>query len=242
MNIDHFWRKFIERRSGLAMKGKRIRSSGFTLVEILAAMTLVLVLAWLLLPVLKRSLERQKQVVCLSQMRRVHQAVMAYASETGYFPPTSGGVVGESWGWWYQEDSPLAELGGGKQAWSKITICPLNRTAEVITSKSHVKGYPYAANYNVMPTAGSYTIRVPASVPNMSDILLMSDSSPGSDWGWGFDNTDPSKPTGGGSGGWARLSNAHQKKANLLWCDGHVTWQALETLVPKNSLNKNLIY
>lgn len=225
--------------SALDAAGPKV--SGFTLVELLCTIALVAILVAILFPASSSILARTKQTRCAAQLRQVHQVIALYANDHDqYFPPTYGSLVDPSatW-WWYQETSPLAAYIDAA-SWATITICPLNRTKEVVPSKSHVKGYPYVVNYNVMATTGkSYKLRKGASLPALSTIVLMADSVPGSSWGWGFDNTDPANPT---FGGFPRLSNAHQGKANILWCDGHVTWQSLNTLVPKNSMNIKLKY
>lgn len=217
------------------------KSSGFTLVEMLCTIALVAILVAMLFPAYSAIMAKTKQARCASQLRQVHQVIALYANDHDqYYPPTYGSLVDPSatW-WWYQDTSPLADYIGA-DSWSAITICPLNRTAQVITSNSHVKGYAYVVNYNVMATTGnSYKLRKLTYIPLPSSIILMADSVANSTWGWGFDNTDPANPT---YGGFPRMCNTHQGKANILWCDGHVTSQNLNTLAPKNSMNINLKY
>lgn len=220
---------------------RTVRAGAFTLIELLCSIGIVALLVVLLIPAFSKLQLKAKQFQCSSQLHSTYHAIALYANDhEQYYPPTYGSLVDPSatW-WWYQDTSPLAEYAGGANAWATITMCPLNRTANIIASNSHVKGYSYVVNYNVMATTGnSYKLRKMASVPVPSTIVLMSDSVANSSWGWGFDNTDPNNPTGG----FTRMFNTHQGKANLLWCDGHVTCQALNTLVARNSLNINLRY
>lgn len=227
--------------SSAALDASRRKWPGFTLVEMLSAIALVVILVAILVPATSAFIAKTKQNRCAAQLRQVHQVIALYANDHDqFFPPTYGGLVDPSakW-WWYEETSPL-ETYTDAASWAKITICPMNRTQEVVPSKSHVKGYPYVVNYNIMATTGkSYKLRKVASLPALSTIVLMADSVANSGWGWGFDNTDPANPT---FGGFPRLSNTHQGKANILWCDGHVTYQNLNTLNSKNSMNINLKY
>lgn len=64
------------------------RRSGFTLIEILVALTIVCILAGIVLPALHTSRLRAKRPVCLSNMRQIGVALEAYAHDwDGYIPP-----------------------------------------------------------------------------------------------------------------------------------------------------------
>jgi prepilin-type N-terminal cleavage/methylation domain-containing protein len=60
---------------------------GFTLVEVLVSVALVALLAAILYPVFAASRERARQSVCLSNLRRLGQALTMYHQDCGSYPP-----------------------------------------------------------------------------------------------------------------------------------------------------------
>lgn len=197
------------------------KAKGFTLIELLAAVAIVVFLASLLYAGFGPVMENSRKAKCAGQLRAISHAVSLYAGENNMnFPPSYGGVADpkQTW-WWYNFDSPLAAYAGNAQTWMKITICDKNRSAAKVAA-SGVQGYPYAVNYNVMPTFNSqinFTVVKATQVSNPSRMILMMDSVKGDDWGWGFRDVAPEFKN------WNRASENHLGTANVLWCDGHVT-------------------
>lgn len=67
------------------------RQRGFTLVELLVVIGLILMLAGILLPAARKSIEAGRQVTCLDHLRQIAQATLLYASDNGeQFPAMSG--------------------------------------------------------------------------------------------------------------------------------------------------------
>lgn len=64
---------------------------GFTLVELLVCIGLILMLLAILLPAVRRSIEAGKQVTCLNHMRQIAQATLLYTHENDdHFPAMAG--------------------------------------------------------------------------------------------------------------------------------------------------------
>jgi prepilin-type N-terminal cleavage/methylation domain-containing protein/prepilin-type processing-associated H-X9-DG protein len=66
---------------------------GFTLVELMVVMGIIMVLAGLLLPTFARARERAHQTVCASNIRQILMALSLYAEENrGRYPPCDDSV------------------------------------------------------------------------------------------------------------------------------------------------------
>ena len=61
-------------------------SAGFSLVELLVVISIISVLMGILLPVLSRTKESSKRMVCVSNLRQVGLATQLYVNEYKYYP------------------------------------------------------------------------------------------------------------------------------------------------------------
>src|SRR5579864_6739269 len=63
------------------------RRSGFTLLELLLVIAIIVLLASILLPVVSKARESARRTACMNNLRQISQAVLAYVSDNdGAFP------------------------------------------------------------------------------------------------------------------------------------------------------------
>lgn len=69
------------------MEAIRKNRQGFTLVELLVLVAILMILAALLLPALQRTLEHTRRVACLNTQKQLWLGITAYADDSnGYYP------------------------------------------------------------------------------------------------------------------------------------------------------------
>jgi len=67
-------------------------------------------------------------------------------------------------------------------------------------------------------------------VKKAAEMIMIADNTPDGSWDFNIDPTDPKEAPG----------KIHKGGANVLWCDGHVTWQAQQEICLFDVTNPNI--
>ena len=222
------------------------RRAAFTLVELLTVVAGIGLLAAILMGSLPAALGTARSAACRSNLRQLAAANLAYAADHGRYVAAAEDVAGKNSIRWHGVRSgaafdgakgPLAEYlgGGGASAW--VRRCPGFRP-EAAGFEASCGGYGYNAlgvgsevclpgNYDksavgMRPGA----IGQPAQTVMFADAAYLNGSGSRAKL-IEYSFAEPPRFAGGGTP-WPTIHFRHRGKANVAWCDGHVSAEALE--------------
>lgn len=146
---------------------------GFTLIEMLVVMAILLLLASITVPIVGSALERGRATQCLSNLRTMAHAVQIYQVENeGRFPPAlvSGGPTSKGWDFFITRSGENREVEPG-WIWrdygaNSVLQCPSFDGADNWSGDEYT-GYNYNASYlggMRMEMNGIVMMHVPSSV------------------------------------------------------------------------------
>jgi prepilin-type N-terminal cleavage/methylation domain-containing protein/prepilin-type processing-associated H-X9-DG protein len=189
------------------------RSRGFTLIEMLVVIAIIVLLAALMFPSAKGFLEKGGEAECVNNLRQLGAGLGLYVAENGGYPPSAGfngGFTGKNW--WFTD--ALQNMDGGspyKIAGSGIPdIIDLPKTPLKCPSVKQ-RGWPFI-DYGINATALPWGLRpVPATrITSPAQTFLVAESTiwaAGVGWGGALDK---------------EFAFRHNERANVLYFDGHV--------------------
>jgi len=197
----------------------RPRFAAFTLVEVLAVIIILAILAAVLFPSLKSGVDKAKSVKCISNLRQFGMGIQAYSADHGgvIYPPCPNGTwywcgqnktLGISWG----DGSSFAPYVGdanGMYMIGGIFSCPMIN-ADFPGFNTNPPGQPFGAVGYTMNTAlYSGNARLVNFGDHLSEVIVMMDG-----YAYALDSylsLNPLKTVG-----------RHHGAYNALFMDGHV--------------------
>lgn len=213
----------------------------FTLIELLVVIAIIAILAAMLLPSLGRARQMALSTQCINNLKQMATANMMYANDYGVFCPIKQTNANDEGRYiWYYGTAGTAMTGSSYNLTSggflhtylgennESTMCP------VWIGQSDLKNYSeadtlggigyarvsFSSTISSTDTAISNGRTSPGSVGSASNLLMFGDTAMGT------------TPTG--TGIWVAKGQGmidkygtthfrHNGKANIAWCDGHVS-------------------
>ena len=206
----------------------------FTLLELLATIAIIAVLAGLLFPVVRTAIGKSQQSACLSNMRAISGLIIAYtAAHDGAYPPSNGcdcyskGPMGRAPNG-YCWDEKMVIDGIMTKGDLKITRqgCPTN--AKKLTQGCYGFNYEQLGNEN---TAFPQLPRILAPEQPSQTVMLMDNFPGGNGKGWSL------LPYWQGKDQKAKQPLGHLGSVNVLWADGHATSTTMKDLYTHNPMD-----
>ena len=216
-----------------------MRRAAFTLIELLVVMAVVAVLGVLLMSTIGAARERGDEVQCVANLRTLVQANLAYAADNnGSYAPAQErtnrvrwhGVRAHARGRFDARQGPLSAYLGSE---GRVKSCPTFHDAlhGGDSFENGTGGYGYNAAYIGGTPGRPYKPERSANVPNPMRTVMFTDTAFARAKGiQEYAYAEPYRwvdVTGQPAGELAASVHfRHRGRANVAWCDGHVTAEA----------------
>lgn len=164
------------------MKKRQSRNQGFTLVELLVVITIVIVLTTLSFVFLKRGVEKARFTGSVSQARNLGTMVMTYASEqNGELPVWHDYRQGKYW--WQLITEGTATKGSEEKLFKSPNHRSFNRDNVAMTI-SYGWNYPVIGRHKGDSSfAADHVLRI-ANFRDVSRVLVFCDGTRENSWGY----------------------------------------------------------
>lgn len=234
-----------------------MESSAFTLIELLVVIAIIGILAGLLLPALSGAMEEGRSARCKSNLRQLHLANSLYAADFNRYVPGSTDIFSKNLNRWHGNrtktsepfvgtNGPLARyLGTGEG----IRECPtVRKFAKDVTGQNAFEascggyGYNMAGVGSLAFVSGYNTASIsqgmaPEHINDPARTVMFADTAfpqPYDDPQFiiEYSFVEPYRFPGGGQAQ-PSIHFRHRDRANVAWCDGHVSAEIMT--VPYNA-------
>jgi prepilin-type N-terminal cleavage/methylation domain-containing protein/prepilin-type processing-associated H-X9-DG protein len=216
------------------MKNKQPLSRGFTLVEVLVVVAIVVVLAGLLLPVFTTARENGRKAQCASNLKQIGLAWQMYADDCDGKAMPSANIVGDNTQLWVGvldtgEEPSLARDTGLLHPWlktDKILYCPswpLPKDTASVLAAGDIYSYGYNSSvFRSQTDADPDRITLLSAIEKPAEMVVFADTATIVGIKAGKPELWSTLSIRAPSEGWPQFHGRHNGVGNVLWADGHV--------------------
>jgi prepilin-type processing-associated H-X9-DG protein/prepilin-type N-terminal cleavage/methylation domain-containing protein len=237
----------------------RHSAQGFTLIELLVVIAIIMLLAGLLMPALHAGRESARRAYCANNLRQLHLANTLYGNEHGRYVASAPDIYGSNLKRWHGERRNLNEPFDGRRGplvpflgtSGAIRRCPTfgghREEAAANAFEASCGGY----GYNTMGVGSRIYVKgncseamaegmIPGAIADPTHTVMFCDTAFPQPYGnhpeylieysfaeayhWVF---EPGKESSNRAD--PSIHFRHRGRANVVWCDGHVTTEELKT-------------
>ncbi len=195
--------------------------SGFTLIELVVVIAIILILSAILLPVLEQVTKRAEAVTCLSNLRSIGYAAIMYADDYDeQYAPAILDIPNSTYS--YCWDKLLLPYVGS----NLMFICPADETPTPGPAWTYSVPHSYGINLDVAMVGGyaGASLRC-AQVTRPSRTILFFELAQENSYGWRQSSGNMSQ----------YVAARHNEGANFVFCGGNAKWlQPQRTVSPTN--------
>lgn len=220
------------------------RAAGFSLVELLAAIAGIALLAAILIGAMPAAKAAAESAACRSNLRQLAAANLAYAADHGRYVAAATDIAGANSIRWHGtrsggkpfdgSEGPLSPYLGGAESSAWVRRCPGFRP-EAAGFEAACGGYGYNAlgvgSEICLAEGGGTTVGMrpqaiahPAATVMFADTAFLQGGAKGKLIEYSF--AEPPQFATGGTP-WPSIHFRHRGRANVAWADGHVSTETL---------------
>lgn len=244
-------------RIRIIVRASRCKNRGFTLLETLTVITVLILLAIIIFSVSKKMRDVAQNAACVSNLRTVAQALLIYSTDhDGTLPPFYSDANNPAETHWQYVigtqylNEPASSFGSGGDASHSVLRCPADHTfsrlsghprrvRSIAINGSAYPGYDYG--YPPWPLPRGVTNRKLSSIKHPAQLCMIADGGSGeftNEWGYSARLSSIGTPTAPLK--WfTRHSKGGKLGMNCAMVDGHVEWRSAEWLQNERERDHN---